>query len=426
MEAVGKFLVGSPLVTDQRSVVLIHVNLFVYSLCFWIQQPVLPFLSSELGADAVAFGTLQTIVSGMALAGGAMMGRLTDTKGAKTTLVVSHAGSFAMYGLMTVATSFPILVASRLPAFLQHAMLCAQAAISSLAPAEARSAALGRLSLSYALGMVIGSPLGGNLATLVGYRGAAACSAVVTLVVIILDVVFLPELKVRKDKDEKAETCDISTAPQSSLFGLATQAKAFFQVLLAPQMLQLLVVIFPISLGIGAFRSMLAHAGKEAYGLGSSELGWFMSFAAMVGLVTNVFCIKPITSRLGDFYSVVCASVVESSSYWALGMATSYNELLVVTVPATMASTVLYTLSSSLMSLAVDEGNTGTAISISHATRSTVGIIAPIIGGYMYEHSGFQGVGNFAAQCCLLTTLCAVLTRGNFAVMELRKTKKVE
>lgn len=38
------------------------------------QQPVLPYLTSKLGADAVSYGVLQTVFSGMQVAGGLMSG----------------------------------------------------------------------------------------------------------------------------------------------------------------------------------------------------------------------------------------------------------------------------------------------------------------------------------------------------------------
>ena len=36
---------------------LIHANITIYALTFWMQQPVMPFLSKELGADAGTFGS---------------------------------------------------------------------------------------------------------------------------------------------------------------------------------------------------------------------------------------------------------------------------------------------------------------------------------------------------------------------------------
>jgi MFS family permease len=118
--------------------VIIHVNIVIYAACYWIQQPVLPFLSTALGADQVSkhhpyllpvplanlktvrlthpstslpptlyhvpthdpllspaglsltpatlqvvFGQLVSTISALSLVGGPMLGWLTDRKGAK-------------------------------------------------------------------------------------------------------------------------------------------------------------------------------------------------------------------------------------------------------------------------------------------------------------------------------------------------------
>ena len=62
-----------------------------------------------------------------------------------------------------------------------------------------------------------------------------------------------------------------------------------------------------------------------------------------------------------------------------------------------MASTLLYTLGSSALSMSVDTESAGTAIAMSHASRSLCGIIAPIIGGFVYGQYKMLGLGLFAA-----------------------------
>ena len=62
---VGAFLCAR----DDASVLpllLVHFNIVMYAMGYWITQPVLPFLSKKLGADAVVFGeepAIQTYTS---------------------------------------------------------------------------------------------------------------------------------------------------------------------------------------------------------------------------------------------------------------------------------------------------------------------------------------------------------------------------
>ena len=57
---VGAFLCAR----DDASVLpllLVHFNIVMYAMGYWITQPVLPFLSKKLGADAVVFGKVPAI-----------------------------------------------------------------------------------------------------------------------------------------------------------------------------------------------------------------------------------------------------------------------------------------------------------------------------------------------------------------------------
>ena len=57
-----------------------------YAFLYWTTQPVLPFISSELGADPVVFGWLTTCFNIAQLVGTAYIGRMIDTKSAKVAL----------------------------------------------------------------------------------------------------------------------------------------------------------------------------------------------------------------------------------------------------------------------------------------------------------------------------------------------------
>lgn len=49
--ALAGFLGSDPEKHDNmRSLSVVHVNIVLYALCFWLCQPVLPFLSKKLGA----------------------------------------------------------------------------------------------------------------------------------------------------------------------------------------------------------------------------------------------------------------------------------------------------------------------------------------------------------------------------------------
>jgi MFS family permease len=97
-----------------------HCVLCSYAMAFWISQPVLPFISKSLGADAVTFGYLQTAFSAVQMVGGPLVGRLCDSYGPGYGLQLSQSASAASYLLLASAVSLPLLFASRLPTLGMH------------------------------------------------------------------------------------------------------------------------------------------------------------------------------------------------------------------------------------------------------------------------------------------------------------------
>ncbi|GBG32087.1 Solute carrier family 22 member 18 [Hondaea fermentalgiana] len=401
--SLSRFLAGGES-KSSLGLLLVHQSIFVYSLAFWIQRPVLSYLSKELGGDAVDFGTLESVLSVLSLLGGPMMGRLTDERGARATIIASHFGSLVMYLLMGTATSYAMLALSRVPAFLQHCMLCSQAAISQLTFDQNRSAAMGRLSLSYAAGMVIGSYLGGEIGTNLGFQCAALVAAALTAISIAITLAFMPAYKRSGSSPEKESSKNVG--PSAAI----DQVKEFLRLAMVPRIRNLLLLLFPISVGIGSFRSMLPLAGEEVFGLQPSSMGRYISFAAFVGLGTNVLVIAPATRYLGEAHAVAAAAAIQMACYAFVPAISTYESLLVLTVPMTISSTLLYTLSSSLMSLAVDQGSAGSAIAMSHGLRSFVGIVSPLIGGFLYEQRGFSGIAHAAAILAAVTLVFSQTT----------------
>eukprot|EP00283_Hemiselmis_rufescens_P025123 CAMPEP_0173450078 /NCGR_PEP_ID=MMETSP1357-20121228/43998_1 /TAXON_ID=77926 /ORGANISM="Hemiselmis rufescens, Strain PCC563" /LENGTH=184 /DNA_ID=CAMNT_0014416727 /DNA_START=11 /DNA_END=562 /DNA_ORIENTATION=- len=171
-ESVGNFY-GAKDASYAWPIALVHLNITLYALTFWLTRPVLPFLSTQLGADSVVFGYLQTVFSFVQLLGAPIIGRLCDTQGAKIALQMCQLATGLSYILLGSAWNIPVLFLSQLPTVLMQSMHCSQAFVTDFSSDESRSNALGRLSLSYAVGMALGPMLGGLLSDVIGYHGVA-------------------------------------------------------------------------------------------------------------------------------------------------------------------------------------------------------------------------------------------------------------
>ncbi|GCB60574.1 hypothetical protein scyTo_0011158 [Scyliorhinus torazame] len=156
---------------DSRSgfvILVIHINMALYSTCFWIQSGVMPYLSKRLGMDTVMFGYLQTTFAIIQLLGGPLFGRFGDLFGGRAALSLAYLSSAFTFLLMGLSTTVPLLFLSRLPSVFMHGMQAAQMVVTDLSSESDRAGALGKLGVSYGVGMIVGSTTGGLLISRLG------------------------------------------------------------------------------------------------------------------------------------------------------------------------------------------------------------------------------------------------------------------
>merc|ERR1712012_1058217 len=156
-----------------RVMMVTHVNIVLYSACYWIQSGTLPYLTKHLGADPIIFGHLQTVFSILQLLGGPVYGRIGDIYGEKTALIIAFSSSILTYLMTFLSHSLPVLFLSRLPSVFLHVMQGSQMIMTGVSSSRNRTSALARLGFSYAIGMVVGPTLGGQVTKHWGEHAAA-------------------------------------------------------------------------------------------------------------------------------------------------------------------------------------------------------------------------------------------------------------
>ncbi|ETO06775.1 hypothetical protein RFI_30617, partial [Reticulomyxa filosa] len=170
------------------------------------KKKVLAFLTEDLGADATIFGQLNGVVSLLLLIGGPIMGKYTDTYGARQSLLICHIGSALSYLSLAIANNLTWLFLSRIFTIFQQVFVCvcvcvivamqtSQACITHLCATQEREQAMGRLFLSYGSGMVAGSALGGLLAKHYSVRGDALISCLISIFCVLMNASCLPNIQ---------------------------------------------------------------------------------------------------------------------------------------------------------------------------------------------------------------------------------------
>eukprot|EP00760_Papus_ankaliazontas_P006959 PhM_4_TR13251/c0_g3_i1/m.100930/K08214/SLC22A18; MFS transporter, OCT family, solute carrier family 22 (organic cation transporter), member 18 len=388
-------------------VTVFHLNVFLYALAFWIQQPLLPFITSSLGANSEVYGYLQSFVSLLAFVSGPVMGAMVDHVGAVDTLIFAQLGSAVTYFTLGHSSTLPLLFMSRLFTVTQNVMQTAQAFVDG-------EEGMGRLSMSYGLGMVVGSSLGAVISKNLTLTASAYVAASISVAAAVGTTVFhrTGAMHERRAEDD-ADSADSKKKKSSGGLDLS----ALVSIVRAPAMQRRLAVVLCVSMGIGMQHSMLGMILKDVFGFSPSMLSFYISYAALVSTAANTWLVAPLKKR----YSVrtltracglllaVCFVLFAFLCVLASNNSNTNNNIIVLlcvlTVPQSMSSSLLYLMLTGIIKNSVDAKDVGKAVSISHAVRSFVGVIAPIIAGVCMAHVGVWAVPAAGAFVTAFSTL---------------------
>lgn len=373
----------------RKMTIVTHSVIFLYATAFWIQVGAMPFLSKKLGADPVVFGYLETVFAVSMLLGGPIFGRFGDLFGARAALMVAFLSSFLTYAVLAVADSIFMLFISRLCAFMMHAMHGSQMVMTDVSGFKERADALGKLGVSYGVGMVIGPTLGGYVTTLYSEQHSATVAAALCLVAMVIIMLTVPTTTKDPVKIAAADSKENKQYESGSVFNL----RAIMALLAIPMVLYVLVLKTVVGVPAGIFHSMFTIINIERFQLTPETNGRLLSYVGILTMIMQGFGVGFLSKRFPDNLLIQFSIITTSLSYLVLSLADSLWFLAVVLVPMVMAGSILSTIASSAITKSVPETATGTALGLNMAIHSLIRTVAPTVGGYMYTWFGFASFG---------------------------------
>ncbi len=309
---------------------LLCCNVALYAACFQMQTPLLPFLTTSLGADLATYGRLMTLFSVVQFAGGLLAGPVLDAYGARFVLLCSYGSSALCYGMTAAARSMLALYASRLPTLLQHAVLATRAAVTEASSEADRARVLGLVGVAYGVGMALGPALGGALARH-DLRLACWVAAAGSLISVLSIAASMPSDTRRK---QAAVTPAAEKRPSVSLADIG-------RVSLLPGVPSLLTVKALAGFASAVFHSAFPLVVTSRFGLDARGSGLVLSYTGLLAIVAQAGVIDWATRRYEDARIVRACAVGMLLSFAALAGASSTAQLVVLLAPLVVCATVL-------------------------------------------------------------------------------------
>jgi OCT family organic cation transporter-like MFS transporter 18 len=386
---------------DQYILWIVYLNVALYATCFQIQRPLEPFLVDKLIKNGATdsgqeYAKLQSFFSIIQMVGSLISGRMLDRFGVKGGFVVNFVACALCYGLLSQATTLPILYASKVPSVFQMGFLCAQVAASQVtSDGPERVQALGRLTMSYTVGSVLGPTIGGFLGASGDYYFGAKLAVVGSVISIFLTFLLpndIQQKRVGEDESLSGSSKTKKTFPSIwnviSLVWVLLSAKVITSVANA-----MATTVFPIVL-------------KNNYQVDEKGLGMIMSASSAFNAVVSGLFLAPLTSWLGGDLSFVIFNCLLAMTTLSLvqGLATLetfstsfgplYGMLSFVGVGFAISifQYVLATTITSESTTRVGPDSKGTLLGLEHSLFAAARVASPQLGIYILQSNGISAV----------------------------------
>ncbi|KAH3709494.1 solute carrier family 22 member 18-like isoform X2 [Dreissena polymorpha] len=354
--------------TLNKVILMTHVNLLLYSTCLWIQSGTLP------------------------LAGAPLFGRFGDLFGLRAAMNLAFISSALSYLLLSMSSSVTLLFLSRLPALFMHAVQGSMMIVTDLGDVEKRTDALGKLRISYLIGMVLGPMIGGQITQHFSEEMAAFVACMGSILSIVLVLLFVPH------RTKKVEVADKSG---SALLDLSKWKELIF----APGTLFLLSLKMATETPISIFHSMFQVIALETFNLPADQNGFLMSYIGVLTMLVQGVGVGVLLRKVSENSILKWASFLMVWSYLSLAFVGSIPQLCMVLAPLTVGLASSNIVINSALTRTVSDIDTGSMLGLNMASYSLIRTVSPTIGGYMLQAFGFPCFGYLGFLLSLIVTI---------------------
>ncbi len=354
--------------------VVLFLTVFIHLVGFGLLIPLLPYYAETYGATGVAVGLLNTSYSFMQFLSSPLWGRLSDRIGRRPVILGSLVATAAAYIVFGLATSLPVLFASRIFAGIAGGVIpTTQAYIADTTTPAERTKGMGLIGAAFGLGFIFGPALGGVLSRY-GYSIPAFAAAGLALLAALFALVLLPE---SLTKEARANAAAQRLARGSRLSALGR-----------PELRSVFLLFFIGTLCFSALEGTFALFGEHVYRIGPREVGYLFAFVGSLAALMQAGVVGWLARRFGERALVLAGFLLMGLGMVLAGTGPAFGLMLTamgaVSVGNGLSSPSLAGLAS-VTSRAEEQGAVlGTYQSLGSLARSA----GPFLGGLAFDHLG--------------------------------------
>jgi len=356
--------------------VIIFFTVFIDLMGFGILIPLLPsFASEQLGISDFGIGILVASFSLIQFIFNPILGSLSDRYGRRPIIVLSLLFTVASYILFSFATSFLILLISRVLGGLGGSNIAvAQAYIADITEKHERSKGMGIIGAAFGLGFVFGPLIGGILSD---YFIAGITSAGFSFLAFLFASLFLRE---------SLQVKDVSKNVSFKLLDLPKVSKVLRQKDLGIMIILFFAVTFSFANTYGIF----ALLGFKHYGFSNRQIGYQYAILGIVSAIIQGGFIKKISQKISEKNIIITGTFLIIFGLGLMPYGHNFLGLAIVVSVLSVGSGILNPTILSMISKYSPQDEQGTVLGINQSLSALARVLGPLWGGFTFDYLGHQ------------------------------------
>jgi len=337
---------------------------FLALIGFGMMIPLLPLFARGFGAGGFIVGLLLGGNQLIDFIIAPFVGNLSDKTGRKPLLVIAFIVLALAYLAVGLSGSLVMLaIVWTVAGIGSSQVLLTQAYIADATSDEERTEGMGLWGAAYAIGFVIGPPLGAVLFARSPLM-AAGVAAGFTLLAAMQTLFFVPEPERHIHKDP----------PRVSLL------KEMKGIVLA-----VIVLYFVAVLAWSKLTSMLALFTQDDFGWGVRQYGMYLGLVGLAAAMMQARWIAPLSRRFGRRRMVVVGFLLMGIGLLLLVLLPSNAIQVFSAIPIAFGFGILTPSLPAILTSEVHPARKGRALGIFQAVSTLARVIAPVLAGFLYD-----------------------------------------
>lgn len=342
---------------------------------FGMVLPLLPYYALELHATPEQIGVIIASFSIAQLVFAPAWGRVSDRYGRRPALLVGLSAAAVAYVVFGFADSIWLLLASRI---IQGAgggtTGVAQAYVADTIEPVDRAKALGWLSASTSLGVMLG-PVIGSFAAHWGQEAPGLVAAGLTLLNVLFAFKWLPESRV-----EGMETSSVRRPVWYAAWATIRRPRE--------RVPRLISVYAAGMLGFSAMTSILSLYLGARFGVTEKTIGYFFLYVGALSLVMRSLVLGAVVRRIGETGAMRLGTVLLTTGLFLYPAAHAIWTLALVIPLVPIGTALLFPATTALMSHATPRADLGTTMGVAQTFAGISRVVAPVIATAAFQRMG--------------------------------------